>query len=123
MFIVFLNQVGNHQSSLVSCKNKSRIMTPSPPTGFFAYPSTPKTISETIRTAVSNLNKSDLVHIKVWEDCRVGGKVIVDEICREIVQADLFCADLTHLNANVMFELGYAIAKNKRVWLARYLNC
>lgn len=92
-------------------------MTPSPPTGFFAYPSTPKTISETIRTAVSNLNKSDLVHIKVWEDCRVGGKVIVDEICREIVQADLFCADLTHLNANVMFELGYAIAKNKRVWL------
>ena len=92
-------------------------MTPSLPKGFFAYPSTPKTISETIRAAVANLNKSNIVHIKVWEDCRVGGKVIVDEICKEIVQADLFCADLTHLNANVMFELGYAIAKNKRIWL------
>ena len=87
------------------------------PNGFFAYPSNPKTISETIRAAVANLNKSNIIHIKVWEDCRVGGKIIVDEICREIAQADLFCADLTHLNANVMFELGYAIAKNKRVWL------
>ena len=43
--------------------------------------------------------------------------MIVDEICKEIAHADLFCADLTHLNANVMFELGYAIAKNRRVWL------
>jgi hypothetical protein len=87
------------------------------PNGFFAYPSNPKTISETICAAVASLNKSSVIHIKVWEDCRVGGKVIVDEICREIAQADLFCADLTHLNPNVMFELGYAIAKNKRVWL------
>jgi len=88
-----------------------------PPTGFFAYPSTPKTISETIQTAVSTINRSGLVSIKVWEDCRIGGKVIVDEICKEITNADLFCADLTHLNANVMFELGFAIAKNRRVWL------
>src|SRR5678816_1671645 len=92
-------------------------MTRTTPTGFFAYPSSPKTISESIQAAVSNINKSGLIHIKVWEDCRVGGKVIVDEVCREIAQADLFCADLTHLNANVMFELGYAIAKNKRIWL------
>ncbi len=28
-----------------------------------------------------------------------------------------FCADLTGINANVLFELGYAIAKNKRIWL------
>lgn len=87
------------------------------PTGFFAYPSTPKLIAETIQTAVSAINKSGLVSIKVWEDCRIGGKVIVDEICKEITNADLFCADLTHLNANVMFELGFAIAKNKRAWL------
>ena len=92
-------------------------MADSTPTGFFAYPSNPQTISETIRTAVSKLNSSGLVSLKVWEDCSVGGKVIVDEICREISQADIFCADLTHLNANVMFELGYAIASNKRIWL------
>src|SRR4051812_46157910 len=92
-------------------------MADQPVTGFFAYPSSPKTISETIRSAVTNLNKGDVVNIRVWEDCSVGGKVIVDEICREINKADFFCADLTNLNPNVMFELGFAIARNKRIWL------
>lgn len=42
---------------------------------------------------------------------------MIDEICREIEEADIFCADLTGMNANVMFELGYAIAMNRRIWL------
>ena len=41
----------------------------------------------------------------------------MQEICTEIDAADLFCADLTGINPNVMFELGYAIARNKRIWL------
>ncbi len=57
------------------------------------------------------------IFIKSWEECSIGGKIIIQELCKEIEQADLFCADLTHLNANVMFELGYAIATNKRIWL------
>jgi nucleoside 2-deoxyribosyltransferase len=87
------------------------------PTAFFAYPSKPPSISETIKTAVNSLNRSGLTIFKTWEDCRVGGQIIIDEICTQISEADLFCADLTHLNANVMFELGYAIASNKRIWL------
>lgn len=31
--------------------------------------------------------------------------------------SQLFCADLTHFNPNVLFELGYAIARKKRIWL------
>ena len=85
-------------------------------TGFFAYPSEPS-ISEVIQAAVYGVNRSKQVYIKTWEQCRVAGKVIIDELCKEIDQAQLFCADLTTLNANVMFELGYAIGKNKRVWL------
>lgn len=87
------------------------------PTGFFAYPSTPESISEIVHTAVEEVNRKKQVFIKTWEQCRVGGKVIIHELCREIAVANLFCADLTGMNANVMFELGYAIAKNKRIWL------
>jgi hypothetical protein len=87
------------------------------PKAFFAYPSSPQTIPETIATAIRELNNTALVEVKSWEHCRVGGNVIVQELCKEIARADLFCADATGLNANVMFELGYAIARNKRIWL------
>jgi hypothetical protein len=92
-------------------------MTNAAPRGFFAYPSNPPTIGEAIRAAATSINGGGEIFIKPWEECSVGGKIIIQEICREIEQADLFCADLTHLNPNVMFELGYAIAINKRIWL------
>jgi len=47
----------------------------------------------------------------------VSGKNIIREICHEIDGAQVFCADITGLNSNVMFELGYAIARDKRIWL------
>jgi hypothetical protein len=46
----------------------------------------------------------------------VTGKNIIQEICREIDRAQIVCADITGLNPNVLFELGYAIARNKRIW-------
>ena len=36
-----------------------------------------------------------------------------------IDDSDFFCADITTLNANVMFELGFAIARDNRIWLIR----
>ena len=36
---------------------------------------------------------------------------------KAIDKADYFCADLTGLNDNVLFEVGYAIAKRKPIWL------
>lgn len=87
------------------------------PNAFFAYPSNPPILKESIQEAVHILNVKGHVSIKTWEDCSISGNFIVDTICREINEADLFLADLTGLNANVMFELGYAIARKKRVWL------
>lgn len=85
--------------------------------GFYGYPAQPVSLGEVIREAAIKINSSAVVSLKTWEDCRVGGKVIINEICREIDSAKFFCADLTGINANVMFELGYAIARNKRIWL------
>lgn len=87
------------------------------PKGFFAYSSYPPTLPETVATAAKEINKGRQIHLRTWEECRIGGKVIMQEICKEIDKAELFCADLTGINPNVMFELGYAIARNKRIWL------
>lgn len=89
---------------------------PTIPTAFFAYPSQPHGRSETIRTAAATINKTATASIRTWEDMSVTGKNIIQEICTEIAAAQVFCADLTGLNPNVMFELGYAIARDKRIW-------
>src|ERR1700722_9442723 len=91
-------------------------MTSGIPKGFFAYPSQP-TISETIRNGAEKINQLGLITIKTWESCKVGGKVVITEVCNAINDAQIFCADVTGLNLNVMFELGYAISRNKRIWI------
>jgi hypothetical protein len=84
--------------------------------GFFAYPSYPPAIPEIISSATEELNLSQATNLKQWEQCQIGGKIILTEICKTIDQSRFFCADLTGLNPNVLFELGYAIATNKRIW-------
>lgn len=74
-------------------------------------------MGEIIRSAVSQINQQGDVSLITWEDCRIGGKLLIKELCDQIDQKAMFCAHLTHVNPNVMFELGYSIAKNKRVWL------
>ena len=85
--------------------------------GFFAYPSQPASIPETILAAIHTINESRVCQLTSWQACRVGGKIVIDVICRAIDEAQIFCADLTGSNPNVMFELGHAIARRKRIWL------
>lgn len=93
------------------------LMTAAPIKGFFAYPSNPPNSSDAIKEAVEQLNINQEVKIKTWEELTIVGKRIISEICNEIDSSQLFLADITGINPNVLFELGYAIAKNKRIWL------
>ena len=87
------------------------------PKAFFAYPSSGQTLKGAIQDATPKLNKRGHVNIQTWEDYSSSGKFVIHTICEAIDDTDLFFADLTGLNANVMFELGYAIARDKRIWL------
>lgn len=87
-----------------------------PPTVFFAYPSKPEFLSETIKDAAAAINKTRVASVRTWEEMSVTGKNIMSEICREISSSQILCADITGLNPNVLFELGYAISRNKRIW-------
>jgi hypothetical protein len=92
-------------------------MASSPIRGFFAYPSSPRGVCDAVHSATQQLNTSGLVQIQLWEELRIGGKLVIHEITKAIDSSQLFFADLTGMNANVMFELGYAITKKKRIWL------
>jgi hypothetical protein len=86
-------------------------------TGFFAYASNPPVISETIEDAISELNKSNIWLIKSWKELKINGNYIINEVLKKIKDSDFFCADLTGLNDNVLFEIGYAIGINKPILL------
>lgn len=87
------------------------------PTAFVAYPSQPPMLPETMRAAIDNINKRKQVHVCSWEELKVGGKAIAREVCESIAKVDLLIADVTGLNPNVLFEIGFAIARRKRLWL------
>jgi hypothetical protein len=86
--------------------------------GFFAYSSNPPHCGEFIEEAIKDIHKSGhLVSLKSWKVMSIAGKFIISEILKEIESSDFICADLTGLNENVLFEIGFAIGKGKPVWL------
>lgn len=87
-------------------------------TGFFAYPASPEYHGEFIEEAIKKIHKSGiLVLVQSWKNLNIGGNLIISKILRQIEEADFFCADITGLNENVLFELGFAIGKKKPVWI------
>ncbi len=88
-------------------------------TCFFAYPSEPVSLLYNITVAVDQINASSggVVSIQKWQDLNPNGNLIIDKVCEAINDCDIFLCELTDLNPNVVFELGYAIASQKRVWI------
>jgi hypothetical protein len=86
-------------------------------TCFVAYPSNPPDRAESIEEAIQRIKDGKAVDILGWKDLRITGRLIISAICDAIGSKDLFIADLTGLNSNVLFELGYALVNRKRLWL------
>jgi hypothetical protein len=84
---------------------------------FVAYPSSPADRAESIEMAITNIQAGRVVDICGWTSLAVSGRVMISAICDEIKSREIFIADLTGLNPNVLFELGYAIAHKRRIWL------
>lgn len=85
---------------------------------FFAYGSETPACGECIESAIIQINNSGhTVFVKSWKNLSIGGTFLISTILREIEECDLFCCDITNLNENVLLELGFAIARNKPVWI------
>ena len=82
---------------------------------FFAYPSRPEVLAETLRASAASLDAPG-APVCTWQQLLVGGRVVIQEIMTAIRSADVVAAEVTDLNRNVLFELGYAIGSNKRVF-------
>jgi hypothetical protein len=88
---------------------------------FYAYPSYPPSVGETISSALSKLNaisdiKRNSVRFTKWTDNSVSGSRLIKTVLGQVDRSQIFSCDLTYPNPNVSFELGYAIARFKRIF-------
>jgi hypothetical protein len=88
------------------------------PVAFIAYPSQPSQVGGAIDAAVQLYNRSNLPFLaESWRQIDIAGRFIIDGILDKIQTAPFVVADLTRLNFNVTFEVGYAMGRGKRVVL------
>jgi len=84
------------------------------PKSFFAYPANPPVIGQSIEDAIKNDS-----NVSSWKALDIYGHFIAEEVIKGINSCDLFVADISVLNFNVTYEIGYAIGKGKRILLTR----
>ena len=82
---------------------------------FWAYSNHPHNVKNDVIDAINQINNSGIISIKPWETMDIEGNFIIDEILKEINACDVFVCELSNLNNNVLYELGYAIAKKKKI--------
>lgn len=82
---------------------------------FWAYSDRGYKVSDSINEAVQELNKNELFDIETWEVMGIDGRSIPNTVISHIDNCEIFICDITNLNENVLFELGYAIAKRKAI--------
>lgn len=90
-----------------------------PVTVFFAYPSEPKEIGDTIESAVGQVAKLTSIRARTWRENDIAGRFIGEEVLESIEKHDCLVADISRLNFNVTCEVGYAIGRGRRLVLTR----
>jgi hypothetical protein len=80
-----------------------------PNNGLFLYPSDPPQIAATIENAVKMLPASGQKGWSTWKDLHTAGQIIYCTICKAMRFSDQAVADVTTLNFNLLFEIGFLL--------------
>jgi len=83
--------------------------------GLFLFGSNPQPIAATVEASAERLRERTGERWATWRDMDVPGRMIFCEICKSIRGATAVYADVTTLNFNLMFEIGFAIGLGRPV--------
>jgi len=87
---------------------------------FIAYPSNLREVRDAVAGTVSKIKSvHPALTLHPWEANDIPGRCLVDPILETIATADFVIADISRLNFNVVYEVGFSIGKRKRVILLR----
>lgn len=90
-----------------------------PKTIFIAYSNNPADIGNTIEESARQLATSEVYKVKTWRQMSIPGHFLATEVRAEIDGNDVFAADISVLNFNVYYEIGFAIGRGKPILLIR----
>lgn len=68
-----------------------------------------------MRETAKELNKRGVSSL-VWEDLPIQGRLVIQQVLEAIDGANTLIAEVSGLNFNVLFELGYGVARDKHAW-------
>ena len=88
---------------------------------FVAYSSRDQSLARMISGAVSRANaKTKQIRYEPWESNDIAGTPLISPIVERIEESSFIVADVTYLNPNVVYEIGFAIGNKKRAFLIRH---
>lgn len=88
--------------------------------GFFAYPAQPSEIGQCIEIALEKIRKGHQEKtINSWRQLDIVGHFISEEVLSGIRESTFLAADISELNFNVTYEIGYAIGLKKPIILTK----
>lgn len=88
--------------------------------GFCAYTDHEMLVGSTIESGVADFNqRAGDSQVTTWKELDIAGRFIANEVLASIATSDFLVADISKLNFNVTFEVGYAIGRGKPVVLIR----
>lgn len=90
-----------------------------PPKGFYAYPAYPPTIGQTVEAAIGSLGGDACIQVETWRALDIPGAFIAEKVVENINESRVVLADISVLNFNVVYEVGYAIGAKKKVILTK----
>lgn len=89
-------------------------------TAFVAYASRDQTISDLVATGVAKANrKLSRLRYEPWEFNDIAGNPLISPIIQGIDSSKFVVADITYLNLNVVYEIGFSIGRRRRCFLVR----
>ncbi len=87
---------------------------------FFAYPSEPEALGEQIEAAAAAVNQGAGKELMLtWPHMDIAGQFVKERILDSINARDVLVADVTRLNFNVTYEIGYAIGRGRPLLLTK----
>src|SRR5574341_92843 len=87
--------------------------------GFVAYPNRPSAVGHTIEDALTQVQQRTGPGLRSWRETDIAGQFVAAAVLGEIGQSEYFVADVSQLNFNVAYEVGFAIGLGKKMLLIR----
>lgn len=86
---------------------------------FLAYPSDLPSMQILEESAQKVSSRMGCTVIRPWRMNSIAGSFLSDRVLEEVEAAEILIADVSRLNFNVTFEVGYAIGQGKQIFLIR----